>query len=188
MKLAQFQILRLLTTDARFLFAARLARMFAYGFLSVVLVLYLAQVGLNEMQVGLLLTLTLIGDTIISLWITTNADRIGRRRMLIVGAALMIFAGVLFALTRNFVFLLITATLGVISPSGYEVGPFLAIEQAALSQNDGIYTHSIQYLVDSGTPDAKPPMGDYSSLVAFQHLPDGCTDSPILYDGCRGPR
>jgi MFS family permease len=122
-----------LTTDGRLLFTTRIARLFAYGFLSVVLVLYLAQVGLNEPQIGLLLTLTLIGDTIISLWITTNADRIGRRRMLIAGAALMIFAGILFALTRNFVILLITATLGVISPSGYEVGPFLAIEQAALS-------------------------------------------------------
>ena len=46
----------------------------------------------------------------------------------------MIFAGVLFALTRNFYLLLIAATIGVISPSGNEVGPFLAIEQAALSQ------------------------------------------------------
>jgi len=108
--------------------------MFGYGFLSVVLVLYLEQVGLTKVQIGLLLTLTLIGDTIISLWITTNADRIGRRRMLMAGAILMIFAGVLFAITRNFVFLLIAATIGVISPSGYEVGPFLSIEQAALSQ------------------------------------------------------
>ncbi len=108
--------------------------MFGYGFLSVVLILYLEQVGLNQVQIGLLLTLTLIGDTLISLWITTNADRIGRRRMLIVGAILMVFAGVLFAMTRNFVFLLIAGTIGVISPSGYEVGPFLSIEQAALSQ------------------------------------------------------
>ena len=108
--------------------------MFGYGFLSIVLVLYLEQVGLSQVQIGLLLTLTLIGDTIISLWITTNADRIGRRRMLIAGAFLMVFAGILFSMTRNFLFLLIAATIGVISPSGYEVGPFLSIEQAALSQ------------------------------------------------------
>lgn len=123
-----------LSSDRNFLFITRIARMFGYGFLSVVLVLYLGQVGLSQVQIGLLLTLTLIGDTIISLWITTNADRIGRRRMLIVGAFLMVFAGILFAITRNFVFLLIAATIGVISPSGYEVGPFLSIEQAALSQ------------------------------------------------------
>jgi len=120
--------------DGYLLFSTRIVRLFAYGFVSVVLALYLAQVGLSETQIGLLLTLTLVGDTAISLWITTNADRIGRRRMLVVGAGLMLFAGALFALTRNFVFLLIAATVGVISPSGYEVGPFLALEQAALSQ------------------------------------------------------
>jgi len=128
------QSIGMLTSDGRLLFTTRIARLFAYGFLSVVLVLYLAQVGLSETQIGLLLTLTLIGDTIISLWITTTADRIGRQRMLIVGAGLMVFAGILFALTRNFLLLLIAATIGVISPSGYEVGPFLSIEQAALSE------------------------------------------------------
>ncbi len=134
LKLPQFQLLRLLTPDTRLLFSTRIARLFAYGFLSVVLVLYLAQFGLTETQIGILLTLTLIGDTAISLWITTHADRIGRRRMLIVGAALMVSAGVLFALTRNLVLLAVAATIGVISPSGNEVGPFLSIEQASLSQ------------------------------------------------------
>jgi len=122
------------TPDIRLLFSTRIVRLFAYGFLSVVLVLYLAQVGLEEGQIGLLLTLTLVGDTAISLWITTNADRLGRRRMLLAGALLMIFAGILFVLTRNFALLLLAATIGVISPSGNEVGPFLSIEQAALSQ------------------------------------------------------
>ncbi len=125
--------LHALTLDGRLLFSTRIVRLFAYGFLSVVLVLYLMQAGLSETQIGLLLTLTLIGDTVISLWITMAADRLGRRRMLVAGAALMIFAGVLFALTKNFIILLIAATIGVISPSGYEVGPFLSIEQAALS-------------------------------------------------------
>jgi MFS family permease len=54
--------------------------------------------------------------------------------MLVVGAALMAAAGVVFALTRNWWLLLVAATIGVISPSGNEVGPFLSIEQAALSQ------------------------------------------------------
>ena len=131
---SRFEIFKILSTDGRFLFITRIVRLFAYGFLSVILVLYLAELGLKATEIGLLLTLILIGDTLISLWITTNADRMGRRRMLIIGAVLMIFAGVLFALTRNFIVLLIAATIGVISPSGYEVGPFLSIEQAALSQ------------------------------------------------------
>jgi MFS family permease len=129
-----FQELRALSRDGHLLFITRTVRMFAYGFLSVVLMLYLVQVGLSETQIGLLLTLTLLGDTFISLGITTTADRMGRGRMLTVGAILMVFAGILFTLTGNFILLLIAATIGVISPSGYEVGPFLSIEQAALSQ------------------------------------------------------
>lgn len=116
------------------LFGTRIVRMFAYGFLSVVLVLYLAERGLSERVIGVLLSLTLLGDTAISLWITTSADRIGRRRMLILGAVLMLFAGAIFASTNNIVLLTVAAIIGVISPSGNEVGPFLAIEQAALTQ------------------------------------------------------
>ena len=123
-----------LTTDGYILFCTRLIRMFAYGFLSVVLVLYLAQLGLGTGLIGLLLSLTLIGDAAISLGMTTSADRFGRRRILIVGAGLMLFASVLFALTDRVTLLLIAAIFGVISPGGYEVGPFLPVEQAALSQ------------------------------------------------------
>ncbi len=120
-------------TDIRLLFATRIVRMFSYGLLAVILALYLSEAGLSDSEIGVLLTLTLIGDTLISLWITTRADRIGRKRMLVIGAALMIFAGILFAATRNFYLLLLAATIGVISPSGNEVGPFLAIEQSALA-------------------------------------------------------
>lgn len=120
--------------DGRLLFLTRGARMFSYGFLSVVLVLYLSGLGFSDARIGLLLTLTLVGDTVISLGITLNADRIGRKPMLVLGAALMLLAGVPFALSGDFTVLVLAATFGVISPSGNEVGPFLAIEQAALSQ------------------------------------------------------
>ena len=120
--------------DITLLFAARITRLFAYGGLSVVLALHLAEAGLSGEAIGLLFTLTLAGDAGISLWITTAADRIGRRRMLLLGAGLMVLAGVVFALTRHPAFLVIAAIIGVISPSGSEIGPFLSIEQAALSQ------------------------------------------------------
>ncbi len=123
----------MLSKDGSILFVTRMVRLFAYGSLSVILLVYLAQIGLSDTQIGLLLTLTLLGDTIISLWLTTRADCAGRRRMLLAGAGLMVFGGTLFALTTNFAVLLIAAIIGVISPSGYEVGPFLSIEQSALS-------------------------------------------------------
>src|SRR5215470_19489758 len=88
--------LRTLTSDARLLFVTRFIRLFAYGSLSVILVFYLVSLGLNESQTGLLLSLTLVGDVLVSLFLTTQADRIGRRRMLIVGSILMAGAGVAF--------------------------------------------------------------------------------------------
>ena len=81
----------------------------------------------------MLLTLTLVGDTLVSLYLTTRADRIGRNRALVAGALLMAAAGIAFSSTGNFWFLVAAGTIGVISPSGNEVGPFLSIEQAALT-------------------------------------------------------
>jgi MFS family permease len=125
--------LKALTRDGWLLFLTRFARLFAYGSLSVILVFYLVGLGLTEAQSGLVLTLTLAGDVVVSLVLTTQADRIGRRRMLVIGAILMAAAGLTFASTRNLFFLIIAGTIGVISPSGNEVGPFLSIEQASLS-------------------------------------------------------
>src|SRR5262245_65125347 len=110
--------------DVRLLFATRTVRLFAYGAVSVILVLYLAEVRLTAEQIGLLLTMTLAGDTVISLAITTTADRIGRKRMLVAGALLMVLGGAVFAASDNLVLLLVAATIGVISPTGNEVGPF----------------------------------------------------------------
>jgi MFS family permease len=125
--------LQVLTRDGWLLFLTRFTRLFAYGALSLILVFYLTGLGLSESQTGILFTLTLLGDTVVSLYLATRADRIGRRRVLIIGAILMAAAGLAFACTSNLLFLIIAGTIGVISPSGHEVGPFLSIEQAALS-------------------------------------------------------
>jgi MFS family permease len=62
------------------------------------------------------------------------ADRFGRKNMLLFGAVLMILAGVVFLLTDDPVWITMAAIIGIVSPSGGEIGPFLSIEQAALSQ------------------------------------------------------
>jgi MFS family permease len=119
--------------DIVLLFSTRIIRLFAYGFLSVVLALYLSEIGFSDYEIGLLLSLTLIGDVLVSLWITTITDRIGKKRMLIFGSVLMAAAGTIFVLTKNPIILTLAAIIGIISPSGNEIGPFLSIEQAALS-------------------------------------------------------
>lgn len=120
--------------DIRLLFAARALRMFAYGMLAVVLALYLERLGLSKAGMGLLFSMTLFGDTLMSLVLTTRADRLGRRLTLVIGSVLMTAASVVFASTSWFWPLVVAATFGVLSPSGNEVGPFLPVEQAALSE------------------------------------------------------
>ena len=120
--------------DITLLFSTRIIRLFCYGFLSVVLALYLTETGFDEKMVGLLFTLTLAGDAGITLWLTTGADRLGRRKTLLIGALLMVGAGAVFVVTHNIIILMAAAIIGVISPSGNEIGPFLSVEQAGLTE------------------------------------------------------
>ncbi len=119
--------------DVVILFATRAIRMFAYGLISIVLALYLEERRLADWQIGLIFGLTMAGDTVISLWLTTHADRFGRKPTLVVGSALVMLAAAVFATTGAMWLLILAAIVGVISPNGKEVGPFLAVEQAALS-------------------------------------------------------
>lgn len=123
-----------LSRDGWLLFVTCAVRSFAYGFLSVVLGLYLAVIGLDAAAIGIVFTAALAGGAVMTVFLTTVADQYGRRRVLIIGAALMALAGAVFALTDSLLLLSVAAVLGTISPSGKEVGPFLSVEQAALPQ------------------------------------------------------
>ncbi len=109
-------------------------RTFAYGFVSVMLGLYLAAQGLEPGAIGGIFTTALVGGAVMTAILTGVADRLGRRRMLLVGAALMMIAGAVFALTANPLLLGVAAILGTISPSGKDIGPFLSVEQAVIPQ------------------------------------------------------
>jgi MFS family permease len=123
-----------LSRDGWLLFATCAVRSFAYGFLSVVLGLYLDAIGLDKLTIGWIFTAALAGGAMMTVALTSVADRFGRRSLLIVGAGLMALAGFTFATTNNPVWLTIAAIIGTISPSGKEVGPFLSIEQAILPE------------------------------------------------------
>jgi MFS family permease len=120
--------------DLATLFATRMLRIFGFGLVSVNLALYLHGLGFDGRAVGLLFSLALLGDVAISFWITTAADRAGRRRMLVVGALLIVLAGAVLGASANFWLIAAAALVGVLSPNGSEIGPFLSIEQSALAQ------------------------------------------------------
>lgn len=113
--------------------AARCVRMLSYGAIAPVLFLYCLEIGLNEFQTGVLLTCILLGDLVITFIFSIRADRIGRRKTLVVSSLLKVLAGLVFASTSNFFLLAAAGVVGVISASGGEIGPFIAVEQACLT-------------------------------------------------------
>jgi MFS family permease len=123
-----------LSRDGWLLFASCAVRSFAYGFLSVILGVYLDAVGLSPTAIGAIFTAALAGGAVMTLLITTFADSFGRKLSLIVGALLMALAGWAFTVSSHPIVLTLAAIIGTISPSGKDVGPFLSLEQAILPQ------------------------------------------------------
>lgn len=123
-----------LSPDGKLILAARGIRTFAYGFLSILLGLYLDGLGFSPLQVGAVLTTTLAGSAALTILFTSVADRYGRRRMLSVSAVLMAGAGLLFALTNRYPLLILASLTGTIGATSGEVGPFLSLEQTILPQ------------------------------------------------------
>ena len=120
--------------DVYIIILARYLRMYAFGTVALVLALYFQAQGLSDAKIGLFMTLTLLGDVVVSLLLTLVADGLGRRRTLMLGALGMAVSGAVFATTDSYVVLLAAAIVGVISPSGNEIGPFRAVEESTLAQ------------------------------------------------------
>src|ERR1700752_275253 len=123
-----------LSRDGWLLFASCGVRSLAYGFLSVILGLYLGAIGLTTTAIGWIFTAALAGGAVMTMLITAIADSFGRKLLLIAGALLMALAGWVYAVSDNPILLMIAAIFGTLSPSGKEVGPFLSLEQAILPQ------------------------------------------------------
>jgi MFS family permease len=107
--------------------------MFAYGTNAIIMALFFNALKFSDSHIGLFMTLTLLGDVALSLLLTLIADRVGRRAVLFGGSALMAISGAAFAMFENFWILLLAAVVGVISPTGSEIGPFRAVEESTLS-------------------------------------------------------
>jgi len=120
--------------DGKLLLTARIVRTFSYGFLSIILAIYLKLMGFNEIFIGIVLTATLVNSVIFNLFASFYADKIGRKKILIIYAILMAISGTIFLITNNYVALIASALIGTINVTGTEVGAFLSIEQAILPQ------------------------------------------------------
>jgi MFS family permease len=120
--------------DAWLIILSRCNRMVAYGFNSLIMALFFSSLGFTDFQIGLFMTLTLLGDVLLSVLLTLVADKIGRRKILFAGSFLMVISGTTFAIFENYWILLFAAVVGVISATGGDCGPFRAIEESTLSE------------------------------------------------------
>ena len=127
-------ILNWLTKDGKLLISARIVRTFSYGFLSMILAIYLNLIGFDAILIGFILSATLVNSIIFNLFSSFFADRIGRKKVLIIYASLMAVSGCVFLLTENYFALIIAAFIGTINVTGSETGAFLSLEQAILPQ------------------------------------------------------
>lgn len=123
-----------LNRDGKLLLAANIARMFSFGFLSIILAIYLTHVGYNELYTGIIITATLVSGSFFTLLASIYGDRIGRRKTLMLFAGLMSISGAIFALTTDYYLLLLAALIGFINPTGVNFGAFVSVEQAIIPQ------------------------------------------------------
>jgi MFS family permease len=122
------------TSDAVVLVAARAVRAFGDGFVSVLLPVYLLELGFSNFQVGAVSTATLLGSAALTLLVGLVTYRLKRRSLLLSAALLMSFTGVSFASVHAFWALMLVAFIGTLNPSSGDVSVFLPLEQTLLPQ------------------------------------------------------
>ena len=123
-----------LSSDGKRLLLTRVLRTFAYGYLAVVLGVYLDKLGMGKVEIGLIFTAAIGGSALMTILWSLVADRYGRRRTIATMAILMAAGGLIFALTSDVWWLVVGAFTGTISATSSEVGIFQTVEQAILPQ------------------------------------------------------
>jgi len=115
-------------------FVAKVARTFCYGYLGILLPLYLADLGLSATGVGAFVTLTLAGSAGLTLAVRAPAERLGARAGLLGLAALSIVSALVLLTTREPWLVVAAAMLGNVAVGAGETGPFLSIEQVVIAR------------------------------------------------------
>jgi MFS family permease len=122
------------SADALRVLAARGVRAFGDGFVALLLPVYLADLRYSAFAIGAIVSSTLIGTALLTLWVGWVANRHSRRLLLLVSAMLMAATGGGFALITSFWPLVIFAFVGTINPTSGDASIFVPLEQTVLTQ------------------------------------------------------
>jgi len=121
-------------TDTTRILVARGLRAFGDGFVALLVPIYLIELGFSPLAIGAIVTATLVGTAILTLWVGVVANRYSVRLLLLGSALLMTATGAGFAVTTAFWPLLIVAFVGTMNPTSGDASIFLPLENAALAQ------------------------------------------------------
>lgn len=119
--------------DIHIIILVRMFRLMAFGFTTLILVVFLKEIGMQPATIGSFMTLTFLGDLVSSFVFSIMADGLGRRFTMVISCILMGLTGAIFAMFSNPIILIVAAVVGIITPGGGEVGPFRSIEQSSLA-------------------------------------------------------
>ena len=120
--------------EVRAVFAAKAARTFTYGYLGILLPVYLVDLGLSATGVGAAVTLTLVASAALTWGVRAPAERLGVRAALLGLASLSVLAAVLLLLAREPWLVVLAAMLGNVAVGAGETGPFLSVEQVIITR------------------------------------------------------
>src|SRR5438552_15401790 len=123
-----------LSADVVAVFVAKSARTFCYGFLGIVLPVYLTTLGMSVAGVGVAITLTLAGSAVLTWAIRWPAERLGPRAPLLTLTALSAASALLLLGFDWAPLVVLAAVVGNIAVGTGETGPFLTIEQVVIAR------------------------------------------------------
>jgi len=123
-----------LARDARLVFIAKTTRTFCYGSLGVLFPVYLTELGLDARGLGIAVTLALLSSAVLTVAVRRPAQRWGPRTALLGLAALSVLAALLFLVAKSPWLVIVAAMLGNLAVGTGESGPFLALEQVAVTR------------------------------------------------------
>lgn len=116
-------------------YLARFIRAFCFGSLSVIFALFLMERGFGSLEIGSIVSATLIEDAVLTAFVSVLCARIGMRLLLLGASVVFVLSGLVFAFCSQSWIVSLAAIFGIISPTGYEGGPFGAVEQAIISEH-----------------------------------------------------
>jgi len=118
--------------DLFFIYSAGFLRSFGVGLMGVVLGIYLFRVGLSSFAIALVVAAGLTGSALATVVVMLRADRLGRKRILLLLSLLSVVSGIALAKTPNAPVLALMAFAGMLNGTGTDRSAAFALDQAII--------------------------------------------------------